>query len=230
MRAVAGKADTHDWTAARGGLLDALVDRDASAEFTAITEAETAYSGLKCVYLYRTGQVNGSFHNVLFPPCQKIPREDCFTLGERQVSDLKHLGQRKVSTRKNAGFPEGETMLFPCRSAPPIPSPPSLTLPRSKAHTFDILEVVFSTTGDLIRVHSYGDHCSATWDACLTYGRLESEGGKELALRSVRRTGHGWTAFGSLPLSGWLRSRQITAPGWPAWPLASSGSITGAMG
>jgi hypothetical protein len=146
------------------------VDRDASAGFTAITEVDTAYSGLKCVYLYRTGQVNGSFHNVLFPPCQKIPLEDCFTLGERQPSGLEHLGQRKVSTRKNAGFPEGETMPFPCRSAPPIPSPPSLALPRSKAHTFDIL-VVFSTTGDLIRVHSYGDHCSATWEPPLAWMR-----------------------------------------------------------
>src|SRR3954464_4046420 len=31
-----------------------------------------------------------------------------------------------------------------------------------------------STNGDLIRVHSYGDHCSTTWDTALTYGRLES--------------------------------------------------------
>ena len=53
------------------------------------------------------------------------------------------------------------------RAVLPTPVPPCLTPPRRKRHALNKLKVVFSTAGDLIKVHSYGDHCSATWDACL---------------------------------------------------------------
>ena len=106
-------------------------------------------------------------------------------------------------------------MLFPCRSAPTIPSPPSLTLPRSKAHTFNILGVVFSTTGDLIRVHSYGDHCSATWDVCLTYGRLESEreNGIGVAIRPEERA---WLDGIRILAAEWLAAVEANDRSWMA--------------
>jgi hypothetical protein len=56
------------------------------------------------------------------------------------------------------------------RAVLPTPVPPCLTPPRRKRHALNTLKVVFSTAGDLIKVHSYGDHCSATWDTALTYG------------------------------------------------------------
>ena len=34
----------------------------------------------------------------------------------------------------------------------------------------------------------------------------------------------------TLASSGWLRSRQMTAPGWLEWSLASNAAMTGAMG
>jgi hypothetical protein len=58
---------------------------------------------------------------------------------------------------------------------PLSPALPCHTLPRRKNNTFDKMAVVFTTTGDLIRVHSYSDHCSASWDGCLANCRLESE-------------------------------------------------------
>jgi hypothetical protein len=106
-------------------------------------------------------------------------------------------------------------MLFPCRSAPPFPSPPSLTLPRSKTHTFDILEVVFSTTGDLIRVHCYGDHCSATWDACLTYGRLESKGGNGIGV-AIRPEERAWLDSIRTLAAEWLAAVEANDRSWMA--------------
>jgi hypothetical protein len=80
-------------------------------------------------------------------------------------------------------------MYLQCRGVLPIPVPPSSTQPNRKRHAWDTLEVVFSTTGDLIRVHSYGHHCSAPWDAVLTYGHVESErgDGTVIALRPEER-------------------------------------------
>jgi hypothetical protein len=68
-------------------------------------------------------------------------------------------------------------MLLSYRAVLPTLFPPRLMAPYRKRNPSNTLEVVFSTTGDLIRVHSYGDHCSATWDATLSHGRLELERG-----------------------------------------------------
>ena len=106
-------------------------------------------------------------------------------------------------------------MLFPCRSAPPIPSPPSLTLPRSKTYTFDILEVVFSTTEDLIRVHRYGDHCSATWNVCLTYGRLESEGRNGIGV-AIRPEERAWLDSIRTLATEWLAAVEANDRSWMA--------------
>src|SRR3954464_15260852 len=97
-------------------------------------------------------------------------------LGERQACSLQHPGRQKFST-KNCRLSWGETMHLPCRAALPAPVPACLTPPPRERQALDILKVVFSTMGDLIRVHGYDNHCSATWDAVLTYGRLESERG-----------------------------------------------------
>jgi hypothetical protein len=78
---------------------------------------------------------------------------------------------------KTAVFPVEETLLLYNHRDVPTASSPYITLPRSKGNTFDILEVVFTTTGDLIKVHSYRDRCSATWEAATISGRLESERG-----------------------------------------------------
>jgi hypothetical protein len=121
-------------------------------------------------------------------------------------------------------------MLLPCRAILPTATPPCLTLPHRKRQAVDILEVVFSTTGDLIRVHSYDTGCSATWDTVLTYGRLADERGDGTVVASGRTSGHGSTASALLPLGGWRRSRLATAPGWLGRPLASNGTMTEAMG
>ena len=135
-------------------------------------------------------------------------------LGEPQACSLKYLADKKFQL-KTVGYPEGETMLFPCRSAPTIPSPPSLTLPRSKARTFNILEVVFSTTGDLIKVHSYGDPCSATWDTALTYGRLESEGGNGTVV-AIRPDERAWLDRIRTLAAEWLAAVEAADRSWIA--------------
>src|SRR3954468_11102793 len=150
-------------------------------------------------------------------------------LGEPQACSLKYLADKKFQL-KTVEYPEGETMHLLDRAVLPTSVPPCLTPPRRKRHALNTLKVVFSTNGDLIRVHSYGDHCSTTWDTALTYGRLESGRGDGTGV-AIRPEERAWLeASGPLPPSGWLRSRQMTAPGWLGWPLASNAAMTGAMG
>jgi hypothetical protein len=78
----------------------------------------------------------------------------------------------------------------------------------------DTLKVVFSTTGDQIRVHSYDDHCSATWDAALCHGRLESERGdgtgvavwpdERAWLDNIRTLAAGWLAADDAADRSWM--------------------------
>ena len=126
-------------------------------------------------------------------------------------------------------------MLLPYRAVlsalvPPCLTPLHLTPPRRNRHPLNTLEVVFSTTGDLIRVHSYGDHCSATWDAALSHGRLEPERGDGAGV-TIWPDERAWLEkIRTLPLDGWLRSRRATAPGWLGRPLASNATMTEATG
>jgi len=100
-------------------------------------------------------------------------------------------------------------MLLPYRAVlsalvPPRLMPLHLTPPRRDRHPLNTLEVVFSATGDLIRVHSYGDQCSATWDAALSHGRLDPERGdgtgvaiwpdERAWLNGIRALAAGWVA------------------------------------
>src|SRR5919107_4334651 len=95
-------------------------------------------------------------------------------------------------------------MLLSYRAVLPTLFPLRLTPPRRKRHPLNTLEVVFSTTGDLIRVHSYGDHCSASWDAALSHGHLEPDrgDGAGVAIWPDERA--------------WLDKIQTLAAGWMA--------------
>jgi hypothetical protein len=108
-------------------------------------------------------------------------------------------------------------MLSFYRAVLPTVFPPRLAPPRRKRHPLNTLEVVFSTTGDLIRVHSYGDQCSATWDAVMSHGRLEPEGGdgagvaiwpdEKAWLDKIRALAAGWvTAVEAVNRSGMARA------------------------
>jgi hypothetical protein len=77
------------------------------------------------------------------------------------------------------------------------------------------LEVVFSTTEDLIRVHSYGDHCSATWDACLTYGYLESERGDGIGV-AIRPEERAWLDGIRILAAEWLAAVEANDRSWMA--------------
>jgi hypothetical protein len=138
--------------------------------FTRITEAETFHSGFGCVYIQSTDRLKCNFHNVLFP----LPKDSSgrFIYAWREAGGT--FKTSAATAMKKAGF-SGGMMLWSCRSVPP-----PITLPRFNSNTFDILKVMFSTAGDLIRVHSYDNQCSATWDVCLSYGRFESEQGDGL--------------------------------------------------
>ena len=106
-------------------------------------------------------------------------------------------------------------MLLPCRAILPTATPPCLTLPHRKRQAVDILEVVFSTTGDLIKVHSYGDHCSATWDTALTYGRLESEGGNGTVV-AIRPDERAWLDSIRTLAAEWLAAVEAADRSWIA--------------
>jgi hypothetical protein len=95
-------------------------------------------------------------------------------------------------------------MLSLYRAVLPTVFPPRLAPPRRKRHPLNTLEVVFSTTGDPIRVHSYGDHCSASWDATLSHGNLEPDrgDGPGVAIWPDERA--------------WLDKIQTLAAGWMA--------------
>jgi hypothetical protein len=82
-------------------------------------------------------------------------------------------------------------MPLPHPAISPTPAPPCLNPPRRRRQTWDTLEVVFSATGDPIRVHSHGHHCSAPWDSALTHGRLESEWG-DGAVIAIRPDERAW--------------------------------------
>jgi hypothetical protein len=104
-------------------------------------------------------------------------------------------------------------LLLHHQQVPTVPASPCLTLPRRKNNAFDILEVVFSTTGDLIRVHSYGDLCSATWNSCLTYGRLESERGDGTGV-VIRPEERAWLDSIRILASEWLAAAEADDRSW----------------
>jgi len=78
----------------------------------------------------------------------------------------------------------------------------------------DPIEVVFSTTDDMIRVHSYDNHCSATWDVALTHGHLMSERGdgtvvaiwpdEQAWLDSIRTLASEWLAAVEAADRSWM--------------------------
>jgi hypothetical protein len=110
----------------------------------------------------------------------------------------------KVSKKETPAIPRGETMLLSYRAVLPTLFSPRLTPPRRKRHPLNTLEVVFSTTGDPIRVHSYGDQCSASWDAALSHGHLEPD----------RGDGAGVAIWPDE--KAWLDKVQTLAAGWMA--------------
>ncbi len=106
-------------------------------------------------------------------------------------------------------------MLLPCRVTLPTAAPPCLASLRRERPVRDILEVAFSTTGDLIRVHSYHTACFATWDTALTYGRLQSErgDGTVVAIRPDERT---WLHGIRTLASEWLAAAEAAERSWMA--------------
>jgi hypothetical protein len=116
---------------------------------------------------------------------------------------------------KNLGFPGEETLLSHHRQGPSLPASPCLTLSYRKPHPFNALEVVFSTTGDLIRVHCYDDHCSAPWNACLTSGHLESDRGDGTAV-AIRPEERAWLDSIRTLASEWLAATEADDRSWMA--------------
>lgn len=116
---------------------------------------------------------------------------------------------------KNAIFPVEETLLLHSHLGLPPAASPYISLPRGKGKTFNILEVVFMTTGDLIKVHSYCDRCSASWETALASGRLESErgDGTGMALRPEERT---WLDNIRSLASEWLSAAETDDRSWLA--------------
>jgi|SRR3954451_9821290 len=106
-------------------------------------------------------------------------------------------------------------MLLPCRAVKPAPVPPCLTPPRRKRHALDPLEVVFSTTGDLIRVHSYGNHCSAPWDITLTHGHLMSDRGDGTVV-AIWPDERAWLDGIRTLAAGWLAAVEAADRSWMA--------------
>ena len=120
----------------------------------------------------------------------------------------------RIFPEENAVFPVEETLHPHNHQDVPTAASPYVTLPRSKGDTFDILEVVFTTTGDLIKVHSQSDRCSATWEAATISGRLGSERGdgtgvalspEELTwLDGIRSLASEWLAAAEADDRSWL--------------------------
>jgi hypothetical protein len=102
-----------------------------------------------------------------------------------------------------------------CRAVLPTPVPPCLTPPRHERHALDTLEVVFSTKGDLIRVHSHNNHCSAEWDAGLTDGRLESEWGDGTVV-AIRPDERAWLDSIRTLAAEWLAAVEAADRSWMA--------------
>jgi hypothetical protein len=127
---------------------------------------------------------------------------------------LKTFTATRIFPKKNAIFPVEETLLLFNHRDVPTATSPYITLPRSKGNTFDILEIVFTTTGDLIKVHSYRDRCSATWEAAVASGRLESERGdgtgvalspeERMWLDGIRSLASEWLAAAEADDRSWL--------------------------
>jgi|tagenome__1003787_1003787.scaffolds.fasta_scaffold20974277_3 hypothetical protein len=106
-------------------------------------------------------------------------------------------------------------MPLTCRAVSPSPVPSCLKPPRRKRPTWDTLEVVFSTTGDPLRVHSHSHHCSAPWDAALTCGRLESEWG-DGAVVAIRPDERAWLEGIRTLASEWLAAVEAADRSWMA--------------
>ena len=104
-------------------------------------------------------------------------------------------------------------MHLPCRAALPAPVPACLTPPRRERHALDTLKVVFSTLGDLITVHGYDNHCSATWDTALTYGRLESERG-DATIIAIRPDERAWLDSIRTLAAEWLAAAEAADRSW----------------
>lgn len=105
--------------------------------------------------------------------------------------------------------------MLPCEVTLPIAAPSCPTSRRRERPASDILEVVFSTTGDLIRVHSHGTACSAAWATALASGRLESErgDGTVVAIRPDERT---WLHGIRTLASEWLAAAEAAERSWMA--------------
>ena len=73
-------------------------------------------------------------------------------------------------------------MKTPYRAMLPVPLPPSHILTRQRSHPLDTLEVVFSTSGDLVRVRSDETLCSASWNHARTKAYLECDWGSDLTV------------------------------------------------
>ena len=66
-----------------------------------------------------------------------------------------------------------------------------------------------------LRIHSYGTACSATWDAALAYGRLQSERGDGTVV-TIRPDEWTWL-HGVRPLaSDWLAAAEAAERSWIA--------------
>jgi hypothetical protein len=86
-------------------------------------------------------------------------------------------------------------------------------LPHRKRRDGDILEVVFSTTGDLIRVHSYDTGCSATWNIALTYSRLADERGDGTVV-AIRPDEWAWLNGIRTLAARWLSATEAGDRSW----------------
>jgi hypothetical protein len=125
----------------------------------------------------------------------------CLESGRRRVYNTRTA--EKVSKKETPVIPRGETMLLSYRAVLPTLFSPRLTPPSRKRHHLNTLEVVFSTTGDPIRVHSHGDHCSASWDAALSYGHLEPDRGDGPGV-SIWPDGRAWLDKIQTLAAGWM--------------------------
>jgi hypothetical protein len=119
----------------------------------------------------------------------------------------------RIFLKENAEFPVEETLLLHHHQDLPTATLPCITLPRGKGNTFDILEVVFTPTGDLIKVHSHRDRCSATWETAIVSGRLESERGDGTG---VALSPEEWTWLDNITSlsSEWLAAAEADDRSW----------------
>jgi hypothetical protein len=119
----------------------------------------------------------------------------------------------RIFPKENAEFPVEETLLLHNHQSLPLATSTYVTLPRSKGNTFDILEVVFTPMGDLIKVHSNHDRCSATWETAIVSGRLESECGDGTG---VALSPEEWTWLDNIRslASEWLAAAEADDRSW----------------